>query len=136
MKRGIRATKREIEAQNTIGGDTTQLKSKLRQQEKNYRDFSKDVGIRAKENRLVVVSGTSDFAKSKIYNKVKTKEIASRESQYKAYLANLASGDITLRRKQKEVLDKVSKVGDWNYFRNKEVNINDLSALTAATGDE
>ncbi|MBR5578559.1 MAG: hypothetical protein IKW28_06145 [Lachnospiraceae bacterium] len=30
MKRGIRATKREIEAQNTIGGDTTQLKSKLR----------------------------------------------------------------------------------------------------------
>ena len=83
-----------------------------------------------------MVSGTSDFAKSKIYNKVKTKEIASRESQYKAYLANLASGDITLRRKQKEVLDKVSKVGDWNYFRNKEVNINDLSALTAATGDE
>ena len=54
MKRGIRATKREIEAQNTIDGDTTQLKSKLRQQEKNYRDFSKDVGIRPKENRLVV----------------------------------------------------------------------------------
>ena len=70
MERGIRATKREIEAQNAIGGDTTQLKSKLRQQEKACRDFSKEVGIRPKENRLVVVSGTSDLNKAKSYKKI------------------------------------------------------------------
>lgn len=63
MERGIRATKREIEAQNAIGGDTTQLKAKLRQQEKAYRDFSNEVGIRPKENRLVVVSGSSNLKK-------------------------------------------------------------------------
>ena len=72
MERGIRATKREIEAQNAIGGDTTQLKAKLRQQEKAYRDFSKEVGIRPKENRLVVVSGSSNLKSSKISNSAKS----------------------------------------------------------------
>ena len=63
----IRATKREIEAQNAIGGDTAQLKAKLRQQEKDYRAFSKDVGIRPKENRLKVISGSSNIKSTKVY---------------------------------------------------------------------
>lgn len=136
MERGIRATKREIEAQKAVGGDTKELKAKLKKQKADYYAFSNQVGIRPKDNRLKVVSGSSDFTKSKVYNRIQKKEIASRESQYKAYLANLSSGDITLRKKQKEVLKKVPKAGDWNYFRNKEVDIKDLAALTAATGDE
>lgn len=65
MERKIRATKREIEAQNAIGGDTTELKAKLKKQNKDYFAFSKKVGIRPKENRLVVISGTSKLNLSK-----------------------------------------------------------------------
>ena len=59
MERDIRATKREIEAQKAIGGDTTELKSKLRKQTTEYHSFSDSVGIRAKDNRLRASSGTS-----------------------------------------------------------------------------
>lgn len=69
MERGIRATKREIEAQRAIGGDTTELHAQLRKQTSEYHIFSKDVGIRAKDNRLRVASGSSDLKKTKSYEK-------------------------------------------------------------------
>ena len=71
MERDIRATKREIEAQKAIGGDTKELKSKLRKQTTEYHSFSDSVGIRAKDNRLRVASGTSDLNKN---SKKKVKE--------------------------------------------------------------
>lgn len=61
MERNIRATKREIEAQRAIGGDTSVLQANLRKQSADYHKFSTDVGIRAKNNRLKVVSGSSDY---------------------------------------------------------------------------
>lgn len=67
MERNIRATKREIEAQKAIGGDTTELGKSLRQQTADYHSFSSAVGIRAKDNRLRVVSGASDLTKTKSY---------------------------------------------------------------------
>ena len=69
MERNIRATKREIEAQKAIGGDTTQLQAKLRKQSADYHKFSSDVGIRAKDNRLRVVGGSSNVARTKSYLK-------------------------------------------------------------------
>ena len=63
MERNIRATKREIEAQRAIGGDTAELQSKLRKQTVEYRRFSADAGLRAKENRLRVISGSSSASK-------------------------------------------------------------------------
>lgn len=67
MERNIRATKREIEAQKAIGGDTTELRKSLRQQAADYHSFSAAVGIRAKDNRLRVASGASDLTKTKSY---------------------------------------------------------------------
>jgi len=55
MERNIRATKREIEAQRAIGGDTSILQANLRKKSADYHRFSNDVGIRAKDNRLRVV---------------------------------------------------------------------------------
>lgn len=136
MERDIRAIKREIEAQKAIGGNTAELQSRLRRQTADYRNFSDSVGLKVKNNRLRVKTGSSNFTKSNVYKKIQKKEIASRESQYKEYLANLSNGNVTLRKKQKQVLDKISKPGDWSYFRNKEVSTEDLAALTAATGDE
>lgn len=74
MERGIRATKRELEAQRAIGGDTTALKAKLKKQNREYYAFSKQVGIRPKDNRLRVEAGTSDLKKTKSYKAFKKVE--------------------------------------------------------------
>lgn len=66
MERNIRATKREIEAQRAIGVDTSVLQANLRKQTADYHKFSNDVGIRAKDNRLKVVCGSSDLSKIKV----------------------------------------------------------------------
>lgn len=63
MERGIRATKREIEAQHAIGGDVSQLKAKLTAQRKAYYDFAASADIRPKDNRLRIVAGSSTKTK-------------------------------------------------------------------------
>lgn len=65
MERQIRATKREIEAQKAIGGDITELYGSLKKQTADYHAFSTAVGIRAKDNRLRVVGGSSGVKKNK-----------------------------------------------------------------------
>ena len=69
MERNIRATKREIEAQKAIGGDVAALNSKLRKQVAEYHAFSEKVDIRPKDNRLSVISRTSNLS-SKNKNKL------------------------------------------------------------------
>lgn len=85
MERGIRATKRELEAQKAIGGDTTELKSKLKKQRADYYAFSEKVGIRPKDNRLRVVSGSVDIKKTQSYVKqVKRNESRAMEEKAKS----------------------------------------------------
>jgi len=60
MERNIRQTKREIEATNSIQESTTDLRSKLKAQRNEYHSFSNSCGIRAKENRLRYISGSSN----------------------------------------------------------------------------
>lgn len=67
MERQIRATKREIEAQKAIGGDITDLYGSLKKQTADYHVFSAAVGIRAKDNRLRVVGGSSNLQRTKSY---------------------------------------------------------------------
>ena len=56
MEQGIRATKREIEAQRAIGGDVAELQSRLRKQSVEYKKFSADAGLRVKANRTRIIS--------------------------------------------------------------------------------
>lgn len=72
MERNIRATKREIEAQKAIGGDTTALQSKLRKQTDDYKQFSAAAGVKVKNNRLRVVGGSSDIKDTSAYRNVVT----------------------------------------------------------------
>ena len=69
MERGIRATKREIEAQKAIGGDTSELQSKLRKQNSDYKQFSAAAGVKVKNNRLRVEYGSSNLIKTVSYQK-------------------------------------------------------------------
>ena len=81
MERQIRATKREIEATKSIGGDAQDLQNKLRGQMADYKSFSKAAGLKERDNRLRVESGTSNLRK--------TKTIKWIEEQYKGYTASI-----------------------------------------------
>lgn len=67
MERKIRATKREIEATKSIGGDAQDLHNKLRGQMADYKSFSKAAGLKERDNRLRVESGSSDLKSTKAY---------------------------------------------------------------------
>ena len=67
MERDIRASRRELEAINAIGGDTKELEARIRSQIKNYHDFSKAMHIRPKDNRHRVIAGTSDLSKTNAF---------------------------------------------------------------------
>lgn len=62
--------------------------------------------------------------------------IASAESQYRDYLKLLHKKEVTLRKRQQKIYEAVKDRGSWAEFRNKQVDIKDLAALTAYTGDE
>ncbi len=113
MERGIRATKREIEAQKAIGGDTKELQAQLRRQTADYHRFSRDVGIRAKDNRLRVVSGSSDLNRTNVA-KGKKNDIMKIDLQFfaedlrKQSSQSLSKGIKTLNKRIKEHEDKVA----------------------------
>ena len=83
MERNIRATKREMEAQNRIGGPTTELRSKLKAQTNEYKRFSNKAGLKVRDNRLRVKKGATDLKKTKTYKWI--------EEQYKGYTATIPS---------------------------------------------
>lgn len=63
MEKKVRDTKKEIEAQRAIGGNVDELEAQKRKQIKEYHKFSGEMGIRAKDNRLRVIKGSSDLSK-------------------------------------------------------------------------
>lgn len=83
MERGIRATKREIEAQRAIGGDTRDLEKRLKVQRAEYRGFSDAAGLKVKNNRLRVVGGSSDLNKTHTVKK-QFRILESRAAEDKA----------------------------------------------------
>lgn len=52
MERSIRADKRERDALNSIGEDSSDVRNRISKKTKDYHRFSQEVGIRAKGNRL------------------------------------------------------------------------------------
>lgn len=81
MERDIRVTKREIEAQKAIGGDTVVLQSALRKQTADYKQFSAAAGVKAKNNRLRVESGSSDIKKTSAYARM-NKSISKSQERF------------------------------------------------------
>lgn len=81
MERNIRDTKREIEAGKVLGVDVSDLEAKKRRQIAEYRGFSKAMDIRAKDNRLRVVSGSNNIKKTSIYAQM-NKSIAKSQDKF------------------------------------------------------
>lgn len=127
MERNIRATKREIEAQRAIGGDTAELQSRLRKQTADYKQFSAAAGVKVKNNRLRVESGSSDISKTRIAKS----ELRKNESRAMINKANslfdvqsLEKGDTVKPVSIYKDL-KTSEVGQrvLNYIENNNISV-------------
>ena len=106
MERQIRATKREIEAQNMVGGEVTALKNKLSRQMDQYVSFSDKADLRPKENRLRIIAGTSVMPNVKNWPKkalmeapqMLDKRMREERKKLQTYLGNSKKEDMmTLR---------------------------------------
>ena len=102
MERNIRATKREIEAQKALGGDTKELQSKLRMQTAQYKQFSADVDIRPKNERLRMQCGSSNLRKTRAYEKYAA---ASRDNANNAENIVMAQSKVKSM-KEKEIIKR------------------------------
>lgn len=90
MERQIRATKREIEATKSIGGDAQDLQNKLRGQMADYKSFSKAAGLKERDNRLRVFTGTGNASvkiNKPVHSELSIKDInkSGTENLLKAY---------------------------------------------------
>ena len=78
MERDIRAIKREIEAQSSLGGSTTELRSKLKAKTNEYKWFSANAGLKPKDNRLRVGKNSFDIKATKTYDRYIHEKVAKR----------------------------------------------------------
>ena len=63
-------------------------------------------------------------------------KIAVENFQYQQYLRDLKNNTVNLKARQEAIYQKIPNRNDAEIFRKKHVNIKDLAALTAYTGDE
>lgn len=69
MERGIRALKREKEALEALGMDTTEIRAKIRRKTVEYKEFCGICNIRPKTERLRYECGTSDLRKTEAWKR-------------------------------------------------------------------
>lgn len=67
MERGIRALKREKEALEALGMDTTEIKAKIKRKTAEYREFCKICGVPQATSKLRYECGTSDLKKTEAW---------------------------------------------------------------------
>lgn len=78
-ERSIKALKRERDALDALGQDTADIRSQIRRQIKQYREFSGQCGISPKMNRIRVEGGTSDLTGTKAWKRYKNLKLGNRE---------------------------------------------------------
>ncbi len=72
MERGIRALKREKEALDALGMDTTEIKAKIKRKTAEYRDFCRACGVPSSTTKLRYECGTSDLKKTEAWKQLHT----------------------------------------------------------------
>lgn len=107
--------------------------ARLRSAQARQKDFLDKTGLKRQYGREQIgdiVTGRNPFFG------INTPLIASKENRDRKYLENLLSKKVRLRRKHKDVIVKIPSRGDWAYFGEDKVHLEDLAALTCATKDE
>lgn len=64
MERSVRALKREKEALETLGMDTTEIRARIKRKTAEYKEFCRACGVPEKSTRLRYECGTSDLKKT------------------------------------------------------------------------
>lgn len=108
MERDIRATKRELEAQKAIGGDTKLLEARKRKQIADYHNFSKEMDISPKDNRLRVIAGSSDVSRTKVVRRTVKSGAKSFNAKKTVYFDSKKSYRIDMDGYSKAVCDGLS----------------------------
>lgn len=80
MERGVRALKREKEALEALGMDTTEIKAKIKRRTAEYREFCKACGVPSSTTKLRYECGTSDLKKTQAWKNYEKR----RETEKKA----------------------------------------------------
>lgn len=104
-EREIRALKREKEALEKLGEDTTAVKAKIRQKTKEYNSFCEDCGIRQKPERLRVESGTTDLTKTQAWKDYEKEKQTKRNT-----VATSGKSDTIKKVVEKSTEEKVADV--------------------------
>ncbi len=118
MERGIRATKREIEAQKAIGGNVNELEAQKRKQIAEYHKFSKEMGIRPKDNRLRVIKGSSDFSKQMEELTNRNKYLRITEIPASSISQKIKEGEYSTKLKIQEYQKHVEGTVKYNEYLN------------------
>ncbi len=79
MERGVRALKREKEALEALGMDTTEIRAKIKHRTAEYREFCRACGVPEKTSRMRYECGTSDLKKTEAWKRYKDVENEIRE---------------------------------------------------------
>ena len=159
MERRVRKTSRQADMLEAAG-DTEGAKAarrKLREQRRTYREYSKEHGLAVHNDRLTVVkvrngdtsykniysSCLTDKGESGIINAgsdtVRISAIEQPIEQQHTGKGNpnaILTFDIPLNNRQQQLLERLNGYDSRAVVSKKSVNMADLSALTAKTGDE
>lgn len=92
MERSVRALKREKEALETLGMDTTEIRARIKRKTAEYKEFCRAYGVPEKSTRLRYECGTSDLKKTEAWKKYHDTRFWS-EVESKTLGASNAAGD-------------------------------------------
>lgn len=92
MERSVRALKREKEALETLGMDTTEIRARIKHKTAEYKEFCRACGVPEKSTRLRYECGTSDLKKTEAWKKYHDTRFWS-EVEAKTLGASNAAGD-------------------------------------------
>lgn len=135
-EREIRAMKRE-ESALSAAGLTDQAKEKralIQARTAEYEDFSRDVEIRPKNERLRVCEANSPLIFSRKSDTINA-PIEQRNTG-KGNPSAIVHFDVSLNKRQERLLEALPSFGSRVIIPKKSVNMKDLSALTAKTDYE
>lgn len=143
METRMRAQRQKVRLMQEGGADKDDItieKCKYQAQLDEYKEFCKKFGFKEQRERIYYDLKGRVAPSKATYEKYLAgyfkRKVSSEKSQYDEYIKSLQGGSVTLRSRQQKLLDKIPETKTWVEVRKKEVNLKDLRALTAKTGDE
>lgn len=149
LERRIRETKRVLAAKDELLKNCSEdlnhselqvqfdkYSVKLKSQETQLKAFCQKTGVRPDSSRTKSVGFGKSTAQKAVQREKANIRIAMENFQYQQYLQDLKNNKVSLKSKQEAILQKIPGRNSVDLFKKKQVNIKDLAALTAYTGDE